>query len=235
MRQFCFLWLCFLISGKMALGQSPLVYEYANFDRFKADNQRVMAQPNPGNRVVFMGNSITEAWSSRQADFWEPPNYINRGISGQVTHQMLLRFRRDVLDLNPAVVVILAGTNDLAQNSGPVPLEMIMENIESMTEMARFRGCKVILCSVLPAIKFPWKPEVAPVEIIPRLNQMIKAYAQKNRLSYVDYYSALVDDQGGLKVPDYTTAQDLVHPNQTAYEIMASLVNSAIQSTLRKK
>ncbi len=206
---------------------------YANFAKYKDANMALDTMTIDEPRVVFMGNSITESWESVQPEFFANKNYVNRGISGQVSHQMLLRFRADVLDLNPALVVILAGTNDIAENSGPVTLNAIAANIFSMAELAKGNNIKVILCSVLPAIDFPWRPGLSPAEKIIELNEKIQAYAKKNGLIYLDYYQALVDEAGGLKVPDYTTADDLVHPNKAAYEIMAKLAEAAIAEALQ--
>ena len=182
-----------------------------------------------------MGNSITEGWARLSPRFFENENYINRGISGQVTQQMLLRFRADVIDLKPQVVVILAGTNDIAQNSGYIAVEDIFRNIISMTELARYHEIKVILCSVLPAIDFPWNRGLKPAEKIIKLNEMIKNYAAEKSIIYVDYYSALVDDNGGLKVPDYTSAGDLVHPNSNGYKVMEKVLQPALSKALNKQ
>jgi len=209
------------------------VTQYINFAKYKEANMNIK-QEDAGNKVVFMGNSITEAWERIDADFFKNDNYINRGISGQVTHQMLLRFRKDVINLHPKVVIILAGTNDIAQNSGYVAIEEIAENIKSMAELAENHGIKVILCSVLPAIDYPWRPGLKPAGKIIKLNELIKNYATKKKFAYVDYYSSMADGQGGLKVPDYTTATDLVHPNSEGYKVMEKLIQPAIEKTLNQ-
>lgn len=216
------------------MGQSDFSIDaYTNFTKYRDANMALDTLATNERRVVFMGNSITESWESVQPEFFANKNYVNRGISGQVSHQMLLRFRADVLDLNPALVVILAGTNDIAQNSGPVTLNAIAANIFSMAELAMGNNIKVILCSVLPAIDFPWRPGLSPAEKIIELNEKIREYAKVNDLIYLDYYQALVDEAGGLKVPDYTVADDLVHPNKVAYEIMAELAEAAIAEALQ--
>ena len=208
------------------------INQYANFEKYREANTKLGLPSKTETRVVFMGNSITEAWKNKSPDFFKKNGYIDRGISGQVTHQMLLRFKADVIDLKPKVVVILAGTNDIAQNSGFVTIEAIAENIFSMAELADYHRIKVILCSVLPAIDYPWHPGLKPAQKIVELNEMLKKYALENNFLYVDYYSNMVDDKGGLKVPDYTSQDDLVHPNLTGYKIMERLVEAAIDKAI---
>ena len=209
--------------------QQMKIVDYINYARYDSSNA-VLDQAQRDRTVVFMGNSITEGWRYHRPEFMSSNGYINRGISGQTTDQMLLRFRRDVLRHEPDVVVILAGTNDLAQNSGPVPVWHIMNNIQSMAELATSNGAKVLLCSVLPAKAFPWRPGIKPIPLIRELNGLIQSYAQENDHIYVDYYSAMVDGEGGLIVPDYTSAEDLVHPNAAGYEVMEGIVQTAIKS-----
>lgn len=216
----------------MAFAQELEVYDYIDFDKYEASNEE-LAQSGTKPDVIFMGNSITEGWSVHSPEFMSANGYVNRGISGQTTDQMLLRFRRDVLDHQPKVVVILAGTNDLAQNSGPVPLWHTMNNIKSMAQLAKANQVQVILCSVLPAKAFPWRPGIEPIPFIQSLNQMIRDFAKEENMTYVDYYGAMQDGDGGLKVPDYTTAEDLVHPNTAGYKVMESLVKPAIDQALR--
>ena len=206
--------------------------DWAGLNRFKEENMKI-GLPKPGeNRIVFMGNSITEGWMKFCPGFFEGKPYINRGISGQTTPQMLLRFRADVINLQPAVVIILAGTNDIAGNTGPSTLGMIMDNIISMTELAKANGIKVVLCSVLPALDFPWQPGLKPAEKIASLNEMIKNYCNKNGLIYLDYYSSMADERKGLK-KEYS--DDGVHPNEVGYRIMAPLAEEAIRKVLTKK
>lgn len=188
--------------------------------------------PDPGpeeNRVVFMGNSITIGWLNSMPSFFEGKPYINRGISGQTTPQMLLRFRQDVIDLQPKVVVILAGTNDIAGNTGPSSLEMIMDNIKSMSELARANDIKVVLSSVLPAYDYPWRPGLEPHKKIPALNQMIRDYAKQQGIIYLDYFSALDNGKNGM---DKQLAEDGVHPTQKGYQLMAPLAEEAISKAL---
>ena len=188
--------------------------------------------PAPGeNRVVFMGNSITENWGNIDTAFFKDNHYISRGIGGQVSSQMLVRFREDVINLKPVAVVIEAGTNDIAQNRGYISLENTYGNIVSMAELARANGIKPILGSVLPATEFSWHRGLEPAEKIIALNKMIKAYADKNHITYVDYWSAMANDKKGLKVE---LAQDgLVHPNLAGYKVMEPIVKKAIDETLK--
>ncbi|MET3878507.1 SGNH/GDSL hydrolase family protein [Chitinophaga sp. OAE865] len=192
-----------------------------------------VAAPKPGeHRVVFMGNSITIGWSNLNPEFFEGKPYINRGISGQTTPQMLIRFRPDVINLKPEVVVILAGTNDIAGNTGYTPVETIFGNIVSMTELAKANGIKVVLSSVLPAFDYPWRKGLGPVEKIADLNQRLKNYAAKNNCVYLDYYSAMADERKGLKAE---LTSDGVHPNKAGYQVMGPLAEKAIATALKKK
>lgn len=221
-----FIFFVFLFATTLTFGQ-----DWANLNRFRNENAQLgLPLPNE-NRVVFMGNSITEGWSKFNPDFFVGKSYINRGISGQTTPQMLVRFRADVINLNPKIVVILAGTNDIAGNTGFSTLEMIMENIISMTELAKANNVKVILCSVLPAFDYPWKTGLNPSEKIAKLNEMIKQFAETNGIIYLDYYSSMVDERKGLKSE---FSYDGVHPNETGYKIMAPLAEEAIKNALIK-
>ena len=147
---------------------------------------------------------------------------------------MLLRFRPDVIDLNPKVVVILAGTNDIAGNTGYTSLETITGNIKSMAEIANANGVEVIISSILPAIEYLWKPGLNPAPKIISINKELKKYAKKNNFIYLDYFSAMVDDNDGLKVPDYTSEDDLVHPNKAGYLVMENLAEKAIDQALSR-
>jgi len=163
--------------------------------------------------------------------FFTDNNYINRGISGQTSPQMLIRFRVDVIHLKPAAVVILAGTNDIAGNTGPSTLEMIADNIFSMAELAKSNKIKVILCSVLPVYDYPWKPRLNPAEKIVKLNEMIQEYAHKKGFIYLDYFTAMVDERKGMQA-DYS--KDGVHPNEAGYNVMMPLCTKAINKALKK-
>lgn len=205
--------------------------DWANLDRFKAENAK-LGLPSPGeDRVVFMGNSITEGWINLSPGFFKGRPYINRGISGQTTPQMLVRFRPDVINLKPAVVVILAGTNDIAGNTGPSTLEMIAGNLFSMAELAKANGIKVVLSSVLPAFDYPWRPGLEPAEKIIALNEMIKKYAVENGIVYLDYFSPMADARKGLKA-EYSS--DGVHPDEAGYRVMEPLAEEAILKALAR-
>jgi lysophospholipase L1-like esterase len=206
--------------------------DWSNTARFKDDNAKIGLPASGEKRIVFMGNSITEGWINTCPDFFAGKSYVNRGISGQTTPQMLVRFRPDVINLKPAVVVILAGTNDIAGNTGPSTVEMIMDNLISMAELAKANQIKVVLSSVLPVFDYPWKPGLQPAEKIIALNVMIKTYAEKNDLVYLDYFSATVDELNGLKKE---LSGDGVHPNLAGYKIMEPLAETAIQKALSKK
>lgn len=224
--------LAFTLLAVIFLAGSASAQDWPNTARFKADNEKIGLPQNGEKRIVFMGNSITEGWIRLCPDFFANKPYVNRGISGQTTPQMLVRFRPDVINLKPAVVVILAGTNDIAGNTGPSTLEMIMDNLISMAELAKANQIKVVLCSVVPAFDYPWKPGLEPAEKIAKLNAMIKSYADQNGLVYLDYYSAMVDERKGLK-KEYS--EDGVHPNVDGYKIMAPLAEAAIKKALGKK
>ncbi|MGN6178189.1 MAG: GDSL-type esterase/lipase family protein [Mucilaginibacter sp.] len=189
----------------------------------------------PGEKlVVFMGNSITENWGNMDAAFFKDNDYLSRGIGGQVSSQMLVRFREDVINLHPKAVVIEAGTNDIAENRGPISLENVFGNIVSMCELARASGIKPIIGSVLPASDFSWHRGLNPADKIIELNGMLKEYAAKNHIVYVDYWSALVlPDKKGMK-PELTL-DGLVHPNLACYKIMEPLVMKGIKETLARK
>jgi lysophospholipase L1-like esterase len=209
--------------------QASYAQDWANTERYKNENA-LLEEPKQGeNRVVFMGNSITEGWINARPNFFANKPFINRGIGGQTTPQMLVRFRPDVLNLKPELVVILAGTNDIAGNTGPSTLEMIMNNITSMAELAKANDIKVILSSVLPAFDFSWRPGLEPSTKIIALNKMIKEYADENEIVYLDYFSAMVDERNGLK-DEYT--YDGVHPNEAGYKAMEPLALEAIAKAL---
>lgn len=199
--------------------------------KYEKENANLPVLEPEQKRIVFMGDSITEFWSELYPDFFAGKPYINRGISGQTTPQMLIRFRADVIALKPTMVVLLAGANDIAGNTGPSTLEMILNNIISMVELAKANQIKVILCSLLPAYDFPWKTGSFPTEKIETFNTMLKKYADANEILYLDYYSAMVDERKGLKA---AYADDGVHPNKMGYEVMGSIVERAISKVLLK-
>lgn len=215
---------------KKYFDQPPM--DWANLKRFQDDNKKVGLPKATENRVVFMGNSITEGWSNFDKSFWERKPYINRGISGQTTPQMVLRFQQDVIDLKPKVVVILAGINDIAGNTGPMTLEQTRDNILNMAKLAQANGIKVVISSVIPAYDFPWRPGMEPAEKVVALNHMLKTYCDKNKIVYLDYHTAMKDDRNGLKKE---LGYDGVHPNLEGYKAMAPLAEKAIAEALKQK
>ena len=204
--------------------------DWPNFLRYREANQKLGLPVAKEKRVVFMGNSITDGWIKISPEFFEGKSYIDRGISGQTTPQMLVRFRADVINLKPKVVLILGGTNDIAGNTGPSTLEMIEDNLASMAELANANGIKVILCSVLPVYDYPWKPGLEPAEKIVTLNKWIKEYASLHKCDYLDYFSSVVDDRKGMKA-EYS--KDGVHPNKEGYKVMEVLAEEAIKRALK--
>ena len=205
------------------------IMDWAHLKKFDEENKK-LKKTNELKRVVFMGNSITEGWSNFDKDFFINNHFVNRGISGQTTPQMLIRFRPDVVNLKPTSVVILAGINDIAGNTGPISLENTAENIMSMAEIAIANNIKVYICSTLPAIDFPWSPGLNPGPKVLKLNSLLKDYCDKNNITYVDYFSAMADEKGGLKVPEYTSADDLVHPNLAGYKLMEKIILDALKN-----
>ena len=202
--------------------------DWANLNKYQKNNKELKKIIEP-NRVVFMGNSITEGWSFFNKNFFIENPFVNRGISGQTTPQMLIRFKSDVVNLNPKSVVILAGINDIAGNTGPISIENSAENIISMAEIALANNISVFICSTLPALDFPWSPGLNPASKVIKLNKILKDYCKKNNLKYVDYYSFMSDENGGLKVPEYTSADDLVHPNKAGYNVMEKIILKALK------
>lgn len=205
--------------------------DWPNLNQFQAENDSMVKTPQVEDRIVFMGNSITIGWKHHVPEFFKDKPYINRGISGQTTPQMLLRFRQDVIDLHPKVVVILAGINDIAHNTGPMTLEQIMGNLKSMAELARSNGIEPVLSSVLPAYDFPWRPGMEPAKKVPVLNAMIREYCEAQDIIYLDYFSVMADSRNGL---DNTLASDEVHPTVKGYQIMGPLAEAAIAKALAK-
>lgn len=203
--------------------------DWPNLQKFQEANAEVLKNKNTDGRIVFMGNSITEGWEDANPSFFIDNPYINRGISGQTTPQMLLRFQQDVIDLHPKAVIILAGTNDIAGNTGPMTLEQIRDNILSMVQLAKANGIHPIVCSVLPAYDYPWRPGLQPNVKIPKLNQLLKEMTDKQGVMYLDYFSAMADDRNGLPEA-YTT--DEVHVTKEGYAVMEKLVSEAISKAL---
>jgi len=212
------------------MGQDQQTNDWANLKKYAADNKNLKPPAKGKKRVVFMGDSITESWISFDSGFFSGKQYIDRGISGQTTPQMLIRFQQDVISLKPSVVVILAGINDIAENTGPIPLEKVFENIVAMVELAKKHKIKVVLSSVLPAYDFPWRPGMQPAEKVIKLNTMIRSYCTQHNIVYVDYYSKMVDERKGL---DKKYTEDGVHPTLAGYKIMEPLVEKAIKTALK--
>jgi lysophospholipase L1-like esterase len=207
--------------------------EIGFLEKYKAENAKLALLPVPENRVVLMGNSITEFWVNMSPAFFSENPFIGRGISGQTTPQMLLRFRQDVLDLHPKTVVISAGINDIAENTGPYNQALTLGNIASMAELAKANKIKVILASVHPASDFSWRKEIKDVaQKIIDLNKEIKAYSDKNGLTYLDYHTAMKNDINGMN-PDL--AEDGVHPTLKGYKIMEKLLLEAVKRTKKQK
>lgn len=209
-----------LILGLILISLSMNAQDFANFARYEKDNLVVRKSPNQP-LAVFMGDSITQGWFEQDSEFFTKNNFVGRGISGQTSSQMLLRFREDVINLRPKKVVILAGTNDIAENTGPISLDKVFGNIVSMAELAKANKIRVVLCSVLPAYDFPWRKNMFPANKVIELNKMIKNYAAKNKIPFVDYHSAMKDTQNGLPK---IYSEDGIHPNKKGYEVMESVL-----------
>lgn len=211
---------------------SSQAQDWPNLKRYQNENAALTAPKPDENRIVFMGNSITEGWGKKRPEFFMNTAYVNRGIGGQTTPQMLLRFRQDVINLNPSAVVLLAGTNDIAENTGPSTIEMIFNNIKSMAELSKANNIEVILCSVLPAFDFPWRQGLEPAEKVVRLNEIIKKYAIDNGFVYVDYFTPMANNSNGLKDE---LGEDGIHPNLNGYLIMEPLIEEGIRRSLKNK
>lgn len=218
---------------KMQASQAEaLKKDWSNLSRYSDDNKEIASKAFK-NPVVFYGNSITENWFMFDKDFFEKNQFIGRGIGGQTTSQMLLRFRQDVVNLKPVAVAILAGTNDIAENTGPISIENIFGNIVSMAEIAKANNIVPLLCAVMPVYQYSWNRTIKPVEKILKLNQMLKEYAVSNKIPYVDFYTPFVDDKGGL-LQKYSP--DGVHPNLEGYKIMEKIVgDELVKIKLREK
>jgi lysophospholipase L1-like esterase/acetyl esterase/lipase len=207
--------------------------DFANFAKYQAENKKISAPKANENRVVLLGNSITEAWVKVDSNFFTKNNFIGRGISAQTSTQLLLRFRQDVLSLKPKVVLINIGTNDVAENTGVYDPEFTISNIQSMVDLAKLNGIKVVLSAVLPATKFEWRRALGDrSDMIVDLNKRLKSYADANKIPFVDYHSAMKNDKNGMN-PDL--AEDGVHPTLKGYKIMEGLVEQAIAKALKQK
>ena len=216
--------LCLFAAGA-SRGQnySDMLYrDWAGLRAFAQVNRTLTVEP----EVVFMGNSITEGWFNYHPDFFKKNNFACRGIGGQTSSEMLVRFRQDVIELRPRVVAILAGTNDIAMNNGYIALENTFQNIVSMCELAKFNGIKVLLCSVTPAAYFNWRPQVEPAKIIPKLNKMLREYAEATEgVEWVDYFTPMVGEDKAMRA-EYSPEGS--HPNGEGYKVMERIVVPAI-------
>lgn len=220
---------CSLLTCNVAVAQNH--NDFANYKRYAEENAKLGKPAKGEKRVVFMGNSITEGWVNTHPDFFKKHGYIGRGISGQTSYQFLLRFREDVINLEPKVLVLNYGTNDIAENTGPYNEDITFGNILSMVELAQAHKIKVILTSTLPARNFGWRPSVTDaMEKIRSLNARVKAYADAHGIQYVDYFTALLaPDKGGM---DTKYTPETVHPNTAGYDVMEALIVPAIEKAL---
>lgn len=203
--------------------------DWGGLQKYEKANNELASKKDPD--AVFIGDSITEGWSYYFSDFFDSNNYLNRGISGQTTEQMLLRFRRDVIDLNPKTTVILAGINDIAQNTKFYGIKVSAGNIFSMVELAQSHGIKPIICSVLPADRFNWNPSILPSDLVKEMNQLLRSYAEDNQIMYLDYYAAMNNNKGGLRSE---LTNDGVHVTKEGYSLMNKMVKESIQKLLKK-
>ena len=205
--------------------------DWANLSYYKEENLKLVREGTKEG-IIFMGDSITEEWGRIMPEFFSNKQYINRGIGGQTTPQMLIRFRQDVIDLNPEAVVILAGTNDIAGNTGPSSVKMIIDNLMSMAEIACKQNIQVFMSSILPVFRYPWnKSIIEPFKKIAEINNFMKDFSNREKLVYVDYHSHMVDSRPGLKL-ELTT--DEVHLNQAGYIVMSEIVNRVIRDRLKR-
>lgn len=218
-------------AAELAAREDRLRNDWAWLQRYRQANAELPPPAAGEHRVVFMGNSITEGFALHFATLFPGRPYVGRGISGQTTPQMLVRFRQDVLALSPRVVVILGGTNDIAGNTGPATLAMIQDNLASMTELAQAHGIRVVLASVLPVHDYPWRPGLRPAPTIVALNAWIRDYAARRGAVYLDYHSAMADQRQGLRAE---LSNDGVHPTLAGFRVMAPLVEAAITQALRE-
>jgi lysophospholipase L1-like esterase len=226
------LWICgALLCAGYLWAQKPATQDWPDLARYRADNEALPPAAPDVRRVVFFGDSITDGWGRTPTTgvFFPGRPYVNRGISGQTTPQMLVRFQQDVVSLHPAAVVILAGTNDIAGNTGDSTQQMIEDNYTSMAEIAKQNGIKIVFASITPAFAYPWKPDVQPVERIRELNKWLQGYCSRNGCVYLDYYSSMTDAKGAM-LPGLSS--DGVHPTAKGYAVMAPLAEHAIALAL---
>lgn len=206
--------------------------DWAALSKYQKENELLMAQGKKEKSIVFLGSSIFEFWKQKRPEYFSNNPYICRGISGQISPQLLVRFRQDVINLKPEAVIILAGSNDIAGNTGHVTNDSIMDHIKSMAELARLHDIKVILCKYLPVYAYPWNKDIQPADKIVALNQLIERYAIENKLTILDYWTPLVDDKKGQRAE---LTVDGVHPNLAGYKIMEAVTEKAIDEALKRK
>ncbi len=219
----------------LAAGESPgpalqSAGDWSGLSVYQEANRSVWRGKSDGRRVIFFGDSITQGWDLDKS--FPDAGYVNRGISSQTTAQMLLRFRQDVVALKPQVVVILAGTNDIAENTGPTTPEEIEDNLTSMADLAKINGIRVVLCSILPAGQYPWRTAIRPIEKIAALNSWLAAYAIAHKLIYIDYFSVMQDGNHWMRSE---LSPDGVHPNAAGYAVMKTVAEPAISMALKQR
>ena len=230
MKNILFLFLALGIPAVVISQEASNKDDWADLSHYAKENQE-LGNPKPGEkRVVFLGSSIFELWKKSVPEFFKDRSYIDRGVSGQISPQLLIRFRQDVIDLKPKAVIILAGSNDIAANTGHVTNERIMDNIASMAELARLHNIKVILCEYLPVYDYPWRKGLEPANKIIALNKLIRSFALSNNFILLDYFSPFADERNGQKA-ELTT--DGVHPNVAGYKVMAKVTEEAIAKALK--
>ncbi|WP_431294316.1 GDSL-type esterase/lipase family protein [Pedobacter sp. P26] len=206
--------------------------DWAALTKYQKENERLQSPKRKEKRIVFLGSSIFEFWKQKDPEYFSRNAYVDRGISGQISPQLLIRFRQDVINLKPKAVIILAGSNDIAGNTGHVTIDKIMDNIKSMAELARLHRIKVILCKYLPVYEYPWNKQIKAADIIVDLNEMIETYAKERNYTILDYWTPLVDERKGQR-PELTV--DGVHPNLAGYKIMERVTDVAIKKALKNR
>lgn len=216
------------IEARRKAEEDRLRNDWANLGRYREANAELYRTGHVI-KVVFMGDSITDAWPRRAEQFFTDNHYIGRGISGQTTPQMLVRFQQDVVALRPQVVVINAGTNDIAGNTGPTTNDMITDNLRAMAQLAEAAGIKVVFASITPAYDYPWRPGLNPAPRVAAVNQWMKGYCEGHGCIYADYHSAMSDEKGEMREGLST---DGIHPNEAGYAVMEPIANAAIQRAL---
>jgi len=205
--------------------------DWAALTKYQKENELLRMPAKNEKRVVFLGSSIFEFWKQKDPEYFSRNNYVDRGISGQISPQLLIRFRQDVINLKPKAVIILAGSNDIAGNTGHVTINKIMDNIKSMAELARLHRIKVILCKYLPVYEYPWNKQVKAADSIVNLNEEIEAYAKERNFTILDYWTPLADGRKGQRAE---LTVDGVHPNLAGYKIMEEVTDAAVKKALKK-